>query len=65
MGSGCQNEQEIALNNHEQAEAMETMRRLLSGTGRLNAQAGPQAKLAGTPRWKARRTGTRLHAWAT
>jgi len=59
MGSGCQNEQEIALNNHEQAEAMETMRRLLERyPGRLNAQAGPQAKLAGYAEMEeARRTG--------
>ena len=45
IGSGCQNEAEVALTPNEMAEAMEILAQLQERyPGRLNATAGPQAK---------------------
>lgn len=66
VGSGCQNEQEIALSPPEQAEAMEIMARLLERyPGRLNALAGPQAKIKMYAEMEhARQTGEKTTRWS-
>ncbi len=65
MGSGCQNEAEVALGPREQREAMQIMGRLLERyPGRLNAQAGPQAKIQMYAEMEhARRTGEKVARW--
>jgi len=65
MGSGCQNEAEVALDSHEQYEAMQIVGRLLERyPGRLNAQAGPQAKIQMYAEMEhARRTGEKTTRW--
>lgn len=65
MGSGCQNEAEVALGPREQYEAMQIMGRLLERyPGRLNAQAGPQAKIQMYAEMEhARRTGQKTTRW--
>jgi SynChlorMet cassette radical SAM/SPASM protein ScmE len=65
VGSGCQNEEEISLSPPEQAEAMEIMARLLERyPGRLNAQAGPQAKIKMYAEMEhARKTGEKTTRW--
>jgi len=46
IGMGCQNADEVSLITAETAEAMEIMARLqVSYPGRLQAMAGPQAKI--------------------
>jgi len=46
IGTGCQSAKEIALSPRDQRRAMGIMKKLLQKyPGRLNAQAGPQAKL--------------------
>jgi SynChlorMet cassette radical SAM/SPASM protein ScmE len=66
IGSGCRNEPEIALTAAETAEAMDTMGRLLERyPGRLQAQAGPQAKIRMYAEMEhARRTGEKTTRWA-
>ena len=65
VGSGCQNAEAVALTPAEQAEAMEVMARLLERyPGRLEAQAGPQAKLRAYAEMEhARRTGEKTTRW--
>jgi SynChlorMet cassette radical SAM/SPASM protein ScmE len=65
IGSGCQNEPDIALTPAEQIIAMETMKRLLDRyPGRLASQAGPQAKLQAYSEMEhARLTGERTSRW--
>jgi SynChlorMet cassette radical SAM/SPASM protein ScmE len=65
MGSGCQNEADVALGPREQFEAMRIMERLLERyPGRLGAQAGPQAKLQMYAEMEhARRTGEKTTRW--
>lgn len=46
IGSGCRSDQQVSLSSREKLEAMRTIKKLLQKyPGRLNAQAGPQAKL--------------------
>jgi len=65
MGSGCQNEADVALSPREQLEAMRIMGRLLERyPGRLGALAGPQAKLQMYAEMEhARRTGEKSTRW--
>ena len=65
IGSGCRNEREVSLTPAEQLEAMNTIGRLLERyPGRLNAQAGPQAKRKAYAEMEhARRTGEKATTW--
>lgn len=65
LGSGCRNREDVSLTNPEKAEAMEIMARLLERyPGRLQAQAGPQAKLkAYAEMEEAKRTGVKTTRW--
>ncbi len=65
LGSGCRNRDDVSLTNPEKAEAMAIMARLLKKyPGRLQAQAGPQAKLRSYAEMEeARRTGVKTTRW--
>jgi SynChlorMet cassette radical SAM/SPASM protein ScmE len=65
MGAGCDNQGEITLTSAEKREAMRTMERLLARyDGRLQAQAGPQAKLRMYAEMEhARETGEMTTRW--
>jgi len=65
MGAGCNNQGDITLTSAEKLEAMRTMKRLLERyDGRLQATAGPQAKLKMYAEMEhARRTGEKTTRW--
>ncbi len=65
MGAGCQHQGRITLTNAEKQEAIGVIERLLERyPGRLQAQAGPQAKLkAYAEMERARQTGERSASW--
>ena len=65
IGSGCRNEREISLTSLEKAQAMEIIASLLERyPGRLNANAGPQAKLLAYAEMEhARSTGEKTNRW--
>jgi SynChlorMet cassette radical SAM/SPASM protein ScmE len=65
MGAGCQNQGQITLTAAEMLETMRTIGRLLERyNGRLQAQAGPQAKLKMYAEMEqARRTGEKPTRW--
>jgi SynChlorMet cassette radical SAM/SPASM protein ScmE len=65
MGSGCQNQAQISLTSAEKLEAMYTLKRLLERyPDRLQAKAGPQAKLKTYAQMeRARRTGEQPSEW--
>jgi SynChlorMet cassette radical SAM/SPASM protein ScmE len=65
VGSGCHNERDICLTPAGQRKAMETIGRLMDRyPGRLNASAGPQAKLKMYAEMElARRTGEKPRSW--
>ena len=65
IGSGCRNEREVSLTSAEKAEAMEIIGRLLERyPGRLQAQAGPQAKRKAYAEMEhARATGGKATSW--
>jgi SynChlorMet cassette radical SAM/SPASM protein ScmE len=66
MGAGCQNQGQITLTAAEMLETMRTIGRLLERyNGRLQAQAGPQAKLKMYAEMEhARRTDEKTTRWA-
>lgn len=65
VGSGCRNEAEVALTATERKEVMEAIQRLLERyPGRMQANAGPQAKLKMYAEMeRARQTGDTTAAW--
>lgn len=65
VGSGCRHRDAVTLTHQEKAEAMRIMARLLARyPGRLQAQAGPQAKLISYAEMEeARRTGVKTTRW--
>jgi SynChlorMet cassette radical SAM/SPASM protein ScmE len=65
IGSGCRNEREVVLTAANQAQAMETIGRLLEHyPGRLTANAGPLAKRKGYAEMEhARQTGQKPTSW--
>jgi SynChlorMet cassette radical SAM/SPASM protein ScmE len=65
MGAGCQNDREVSLTPVEIMETMNTIGRLLERyPGRLNAQAGPQAKRKMYAEMEhARQTGEKSTSW--
>jgi SynChlorMet cassette radical SAM/SPASM protein ScmE len=65
VGAGCQNAADISLTSHEQAKAMEIISRLLEKyPGRLQTQAGPQAKIRIHAEMEhARATGKKTSRW--
>ncbi|MFO7685065.1 MAG: radical SAM protein [Desulfobacterales bacterium] len=65
IGSGCRSDAEMALTSRQKMEAMATIGRLLRRyPGRLNAQAGPQAKRKMYAEMAhARRTGEMAKTW--
>jgi SynChlorMet cassette radical SAM/SPASM protein ScmE len=65
IGSGCQNAAEVSLTATDQKRAMEIIGRLVDQyPGRLQAQAGPQAKLKMYAEMeKARTTGEKPDSW--
>jgi SynChlorMet cassette radical SAM/SPASM protein ScmE len=66
IGSGCRSDADMSLSPKEQMAAMATIGRLHRRyPGRLNAQAGPQAKRKMYAEMvHARRTGEKPHSWA-
>jgi len=65
IGAGCENQGDVALASKEKAAAMEIIGRLLEKyPGRLNASAGPQAKLKAYAEMEhARSTGEKAQSW--
>lgn len=65
IGSGCQNAEELSLNAADQMQAMEILNHLSQiYPGRLQAQAGPQAKRKMYAEMdKARNTGVMTDSW--
>ena len=65
IGSGCRNEASMSLTNKEKLEAMRIIEKLLKRyPGRLNAQAGPQAKLKMYAEMEhAKKTGEKPKTW--
>jgi len=65
IGTGCINESSVSLRPRDQVVAIEIISRLLKRyPGRLNAQAGPQAKLKMFAEMEhARRTGEKTTRW--
>jgi len=65
MGAGCQNQGQVTLTDAEKLAAMHMIDRLLEQyPGRVEAQAGPQAKLKMYAEMEqARQTGERASSW--
>lgn len=65
IGAGCENREHMVLSAQERLEAMQILKDLnIRYPGRLQAQAGPQAKTQGyTEMEKARATGIKTNRW--